>query len=371
VYCFRIKEPGEGGESACLAPSPPSKAYVIERLAVTATQPNQSAPAIAIVIPCYRVSAHILDVISSIPAWVKGIYAVDDCCPERTADILASRCHDPRLRILRHSNNQGVGGATCTGYAAALADGFEVIVKMDGDGQMDPAFLPRLVHPIISRQADFTKGNRLYDLRALRQMPLARRIGNMGLTLLTKAASGSWHISDPTNGYTAIHQSALRLINLDRLSRRYFFESSTLIQLNIIRAVAVDVPIPARYGNEQSSLNIWRALFGFPPRLLRGLGQRVIWRYFIYDISAVTILLMAGGMLTFSGVAFGAYHWVIGALNGQFQSSGTIGIALLLIILGFQMLLQAVLLDVVDKPLAPLGNLLRDEAPTLVSRGPS
>ncbi len=187
-------------------------------------------------------------------------------------------------------------------------------------------------------------------------MPRARRFGNLGLTLLTKAASGFWHISDPTNGYTAVHKSALQLINLDRLSKRYFFETSILIHLNIIRAVAVDVPIPARYGSEQSSLNIWRALVEFPPQLLRGLWQRIIWRYFIYDISAVTILIMAGVIVSVFGVAFGAYHWVVGALNGQFQSSGAIGISMLLIIVGFQMLLQAIVLDVMDKPLFPLAN---------------
>jgi len=236
-------------------------------------------------------------------------------------------------------------------------------VKMDGDGQMDPAFLPRLVNPIMSGLADFTKGNRLYDFRALRQMPRKRRFGNLGLTLLTKAASGFWHISDPTNGYTAIHKSALKLVNLDRLSRRYFFETSLLIHLNIIRAVAVDVPIPAYYGSEQSSLNVWKALIEFPPQLMRGLAQRIIWRYFIYDISAVTILIVAGAVVTSLGVAFGAYHWVVGALNGQFQSSGTVAIAMLLIIVGFQMLLQAIVLDVMDKPVVPLANLLRDGRP--------
>ena len=207
---------------------------------------NLPGTPVAVIIPCYRVSRHILDVIAGIPPWVTGIYAVDDCCPEGTGDLLASQCKDARLRILRHSANQGVGGATCTGYAAALADGFEIMVKMDGDGQMDPNLLPRLVNPITGGLADFTKGNRLFDFKALRQMPRARRFGNLGLTLLTKAASGFWHISDPTNGYTAIHRSALRLINLDRLSRRYFFETSLLIHLNIVRAVAVDVPIPAR-----------------------------------------------------------------------------------------------------------------------------
>jgi hypothetical protein len=288
---------------------------------------------------------------------------VDDCCPEKSGDLLAAQCKDPRLHILRHTTNQGVGGATCTGYAAALAAGFEIMVKMDGDGQMDPQYLPRLVHPIVSGQADFAKGNRFFDFRALRQMPRARRFGNLGLTLLTKAASGFWHISDPTNGYTAVHRSALQLINLDRLSKRYFFETSILIHLNIIRALAMDVPIPASYGSEQSSLNIGKALLEFPPQLLRGLAQRIIWRYFIYDMSAVTILILAGSVLTTLGVAFGAYHWVIGAISGQFQSSGAIGISMLLILVGFQMLLQAIVLDVMDKPLAPLANLFGDGAP--------
>ena len=324
--------------------------------------PSSQSPRIAVVIPCYRVSGQILGVITGIPEWISGIYVVDDACPEKTATVVADRCRDPRVRLLRHAVNQGVGGATCTGYAAALADGFEIVVKMDGDDQMDPSCLQRLVHPIIDGQADFAKGNRFYDLRALRSMPLLRRIGNLGLTLLTKIASGFWHIADPTNGYTAIHHSALRLLNLDRVSRRYFFESSMLINLNIIRAVAVDVPIPARYGAEVSSLNIWRALFGFPPRLLRGFLQRLFWRYFIYDINAVSVLLVAGGVLAAGGTAFGAYRWLLGGIEGRSQSAGTVALALLPIILGFQMLLQALLLDVVEKPLAPISKLLGSDA---------
>lgn len=322
-----------------------------------------SATRIAVVIPCYRVNRHILDVIATIPSWIEGIYAVDDCCPEKTADLLVEQCRDPRLRIIRHTANQGVGGATCSGYQAALQDGFEVVVKMDGDGQMNPDYLMRLVNPLIAGQADYTKGNRFYDFQALRQMPFLRRIGNLGLTLLTKAASGFWHVADPTNGYTAIHRSALQLLNLDRVSGRYFFETSMLIHLNIIRAVATDVPIPARYGDEKSSLSVWRALFGFPPRLLRGFCQRLLWRYFIYDINAVTILFIMGGLLCGGGTVFGLYRWWLGQINDQFQSAGTIALALLPIILGFQMLLQALLLDVVDKPMTPLSNLLKDSVP--------
>jgi len=326
------------------------------------------ASRLAVVIPCFRVSRHILGVIATIPPWIEGIYAVDDCCPEHTADLLAAQCHDPRLRIVRHTINQGVGGATCSGYKAALHDGFDIVVKMDGDGQMNPDYLPRLVNPLIEGKADYTKGNRFYDFRALRQMPLLRRVGNLGLTLLTKGASGFWHVADPTNGYTAIHRSALQLVNLDRVSSRYFFETSMLIHLNIIRAVATDVPIPARYGDEKSSLSIWKALFAFPPRLVRGFFQRLIWRYFIYDINAVTILFVTGGLLFGSGIGFGLYRWWVGQITGQFQSTGTIALSLLPGILGFQMLLQALLLDVVDKPMAPLSNLLKDATPPGSSR---
>jgi len=173
-------------------------------------------------------------------------------------------------------------------------------------------------------------------------------------------ASGHWHVSDPTNGFIAIHRSALMLLNTNNLARRYFFETSLLIQLNIIRAVTMEVPIPARYGPERSSLNIWRSLFGFPPRLAAGLAQRLLWRYFIYDINAVSILLLSGMLTLLGGIGFGLYRWHLGAVVGQVQTTGTVALALLPIIVGFQMLLQALLLDVVDKPPAPLSCRIRD-----------
>jgi len=316
---------------------------------------------VAVVIPCYRVRQHILEVIAGLPDWISGIYIVDDCCPEGSGTFLSETCLDPRLRIIWHTRNQGVGRATCSGYAAAMKDGFSIIVKMDGDNQMDAAYLRRLIQPITEGRADFSKGNRFYDLAALSSMPLVRRIGNLGLTLLTKIASGYWHIADPTNGYTAIHRSALSLLTLESVSRRYFFESSMLIHLNIIRAVAIDVPIPARYGSETSSLSIWRVLFGFPPRLLRGFIQRIFWRYFIYDVNAVSVLLLTGSGLVASGIGFGSYRWYIGVIESNSQSAGTVALALLPIILGFQMLLQAILLDVVEKPTLPICEFLNED----------
>ena len=321
--------------------------------------PSLPKSKIAVVIPCYRVKGQILEVLKGIPSWVDSVFAIDDCCPQLSGKYLEKNCSDSRLTVIYHEANSGVGGATTTGYRAALNDRCEIIIKMDGDDQMDPAYLERLVRPILIGHADFTKGNRFYDLYALRQMPLTRRIGNLGLTLLTKAVSGYWNVADPTNGYTAVHASALSMLSLDRLSNRYFFETSMLVQLNIVRAMAHDVPIPARYGNEESSLSIGRALFGFPPRLMLGFIRRILWRYFIHDLSAVTVLLVAGSILTFFGIGFGSYSWIQGSSEARYQSAGTVALAILPTILGFQMLLQAVMFDVMDRPTIPLHKLLQ------------
>ncbi len=330
-----------------------------------------SRETIAVIIPCYRVSRHVLAVLRGLPPWVDAIYCVDDACPEHSGERIRAEFSDPRLHLLFHERNQGVGGAMVTGYAAALADGHGIIVKMDGDGQMDASYLPRLLNPILAGQADFTKGNRLFDLHALKQMPLVRRIGNIGLTLLTKIASGHWQISDPTNGFIAVHRTALQMLNMRKLSRRYFFETSMLIQLNIIRAVAMEVPMPARYGTESSSLNVWRSLLGFPPKLGLGLLRRLLWRYFIYDVNAVTILLLIGTLTLAGGTAFGLYRWHLGLVEGHAQTTGTVALALLPVIVGFQMLLQALLLDVVDRPLTPLSTRLRDDDAACVEAGSS
>ena len=189
-------------------------------------------------------------------------------------------------------------------------------------------------------------------------MPFIRRVGNLGLTLLTKAASGYWNISDPTNGYLAVRKDALALVNLHLLDRRYFFEISLLIQLNVIRALAVDIPIPAKYDDEQSSLSPLKILFSFPGKLLRGLIHRVWWRYFIYDINIVTIFLVTGILFFVGGGIFGAWRWGLNTTHEVHQSAGTVALAMLPMILGFQMLLQAVVLDTLQQPERPLSDKL-------------
>ena len=313
---------------------------------------------IAIVIPCYRVRDKIVDVVAAILPAADAVVVVDDCCPEKSGEFLLKNCADPKLTVLFHEKNQGVGGAMITGFKAALEAGAEIVVKMDGDGQMDARYLPRLMAPLIAGQADFAKGNRFYDLRALRSMPRVRRFGNFGLTLLSKAASGFWHVSDPTNGFFALRSNALQLLNFHLLDARYFFEISLLIQLNVVRAIAIDVPIPAKYADENSSLSTWRALCSFPAKLTGGLIHRIWWRYFIYDVNIVTIFLLTGSALFFGGGIFGAWRWGQNWHFGREQSAGTVALAMLPMILGFQMLLQAVVLDMIDKPGRPVSDTL-------------
>ena len=318
-------------------------------------------PKVAVVLPCFRVKEKIVGVVESLLSRVDYVIAVDDKCPEQSGAWLRENCQHPALTILFHEVNQGVGGAMITGYEAALKTDADIIVKMDGDGQMDARFLPRLIAPLVEGKADFAKGNRFFDLQALRAMPAMRRVGNFGLTLLTKATSGFWHVSDPTNGYFALRRGALGLVNFHLLDRRYFFEISLLVQLNVVRAVAVDVPIPALYADENSSLNPMKILVEFPSKLLGGFLHRIWWRYFIYDVNIVSVFLAVGLPLFVGGAIFGIWRWSANVEEGINQSAGTVALAMLPMLLGFQLLLQAMVLDVMDKPDEPVSEIMKYE----------
>jgi hypothetical protein len=264
-----------------------------------------------------------------------------------------------------HEANQGVGGATVTGMMAAIQDGADVIVKCDADGQMDPADIPDLVQPIANGSADHVKGSRYHHARELGAMPRARLLGNIGLTFLTKLCSGYWNVLDPVNGFFATRADVLGRIQLGKLSRRYFFESDLLIRLNIIEARVADMPQPARYGGEQSSLSLTRALFEFPWHLLGGLGRRIFWRYLFYDVSPVAAFGIVGLLLATFGVLFGSWQWVAHASQGIATPLGTIMLAAAPLTLGFQLLLQAVILDIANTPRAsvPTSALIPSSRP--------
>ena len=237
--------------------------------------PDENCPLIAVVIPAFRVADHIISVVESIPRFVDRIYLIDDACPNQSGKIVEQTCTDSRIRVLYHLENQGVGGATMTGYLAAIEDGMEVIVKIDGDGQMDASLIAEFVMPILSGEADYTKGNRFFNLEELRAMPGIRLFGNAALSFLSKFSTGYWNLFDPTNGYTAIHADVAKLLPFEKISRRYFFESDMLFRLNTIRAVAVDIPMSAIYGDEISNLKVSRVMGEFFVKHVRNFFKRI------------------------------------------------------------------------------------------------
>jgi dolichol-phosphate mannosyltransferase len=312
------------------------------------------APRIAVVIPCYRVSRQVLGVIAKIGPEVERIYAVDDACPELTAALIDRDCADPRVRVLRHAENQGVGGAMITGYEAALADGAEIVVKIDGDGQMDPVLVSRFTRPIAMGRADYTKGNRFYDLEDLRGMPRMRLFGNAVLSLVNKFASGYWDVMDPTNGYTAIHRTALAALPLNKLDRRYFFESDILFRLYTIRAVVHDVPIPSTYRDESSNLRIGRVALAFPFKYLRATVKRIFYAYFLRDFNAGTLQLCLGVLVGGAGAVYGLVKWAQSNASGVPATAGAVMLAALPVLAGIQFLLGALHYDIQSVPRDPL-----------------
>lgn len=309
---------------------------------------------IAVVIPCYQVKEQILSTIARIGREVDVIYAIDDCCPQGTGEYIQANVKDSRVRVIYHSRNQGVGGATMTGYRYALKEGATVIVKIDGDGQMDPKLIPRFVRPILTKRADYTKGNRFYHPEDLVNMPLLRMVGNAGLSFLTKLSSGYWHLFDPTNGYTAIHARVLELLPLDKISRDFFFESDLLFRLNIIRAVVMDIPMTSCYGDEVSNLKIFKVIIPF----LRGHGcnfiKRIVYNYYLRNFSIASLELLLGMAFLMFGIIFGSIAWWNSAVSGQTATAGTVMLAALPVILGVQLLLSFINYDIASNPRIPL-----------------
>jgi dolichol-phosphate mannosyltransferase len=309
---------------------------------------------VAAVIPAYRVSERIVAVVQAIPPGVEAVYVVDDACPERSGERVRESVRDPRVRVLSNPENRGVGGATLAGIEHALADGADIVVKLDGDGQMDPGDIPILLEPILCGEADVAKGNRFWDPEGVAAMPAVRLAGNAALSFLAKFSTGYWNVFDPTNGFVAASRVALERVPLGKLSRRYFFESDLLFRLYVARAVVEDVALPARYGGETSSLRVSRAVPEFLYKHLRNLVKRLFYCYFLRDFSVASLELVLGGLLLAWGAGFGAFAWIRGEVNAQPATAGTVMLAGLPVILGVQLLVGFLQFDFQNVPKRPL-----------------
>jgi glycosyltransferase involved in cell wall biosynthesis len=310
--------------------------------------PTQARPTrravVAVVIPTYRAAGSVANVVAGALEVADFAVVVDDACPDRSG-----ACVEPSSRVIvvTHERNLGVGGATKTGIAAALRAGADYVVKLDADGQMDPAYVPDIIALLEQdREIDMVKGNRFADPQTMRRMPIVRLIGNSILTLLIKFSSGYWTIVDPTNGYIAVRASALRETDLGALANRYFFEIDLLCSFGLRRLVVAELKMPAIYGGERSSLSIPHVLLSFPLRLLSRFVRRIVLNYFVVEINVGSLCGAIGLPMFVFAVAFGAHEWGVSVASGIPRPTGTVILALLLFMIGFQLSLQALLYDV-------------------------
>jgi glycosyltransferase involved in cell wall biosynthesis len=318
---------------------------ISERAADARAETAERRPTVAIVIPAYRARATLRTVVERSLAVADVVVVVDDACPDRCGDLVDGM--DDRVRVLRHPENRGVGGASKTGVAEAMRLGVDYVVKVDADDQMDVAYVPEMV-TILERNpdVDLVKGNRFADAGTLQTMPLARLIGNAGLTLLVKFSSGYWTLVDPTNGFVALRVDALRALDLARLADRYFFEIDLLCSFGLRRRTIAELEMPAIYGDERSSLSIGRVLLSFPPKLAWRFLRRLVVNYLIVELNVASLCGLIGLPLLAFALIFGGHEWIVAARSGVSRPAGTVVLALLLFMTGFQLTLQALLYDV-------------------------
>jgi glycosyltransferase involved in cell wall biosynthesis len=321
---------------------------------------------IAVVIPCYRVRDHILQVLSKVGKCVRAIYVVDDKCPENTGHFVSERTDDPRVSVIFNEVNQGVGGAVMKGIAAALRDGMEIVVKIDGDGQMDPVYIRHFVTPIVQGKADLTKGNRFFYLEDIKAMPAIRLFGNAALSFLAKASTGYWNIFDPTNGYIAVDARLLKVLPLNKIDKRYFFETDLLFRVGLMRAKVLDIPMQAHYAGQTSNLKIHREMVRFIGLHLLNLTKRICYSYLLRDFNVASLELLTGLVLTGFGIIFGLAHW-----RGEEPAvPGTVMISALPLLAGIMLLLSFVNFDVQQVPREAISSRLEALEHSTENRNP-
>jgi hypothetical protein len=307
---------------------------------------------IAIVIPYYNASNQILRVIAKIPNYIHTVIIVDD----KSKELLPKKKINETINkstncvFLENEINLGVGGATKHGFSYAIKNNIDIIIKVDADDQMDLKYLPELIQPLVDNKSTVSKGNRFRDTNALKSMPKGRKIGNLALSFLTKIATGYWHNFDPTNGFLAIKTGVLKKINFSNLSNRYYFETSLLSEFYFQNAIISDIAMPAIYGDEKSNMNTSKMLIVFSKNLTITFFKRIIKKYFLYDFNIGSVYIFFGFPLLLFGIIYGVFNWVYYGKQDILTPTGTIMITTLSIIIGFQLILQAIQFDILNAP---------------------
>lgn len=303
---------------------------------------------IAVVVPCHNEEKLIAKVIDTMPNFVDKIYIIDDCSTDNTVQVVSdhiSQEKSKRTELIQHTYNQGVGGAIATGYKAALADDIEVTAVMAGDAQMDPDELEDIVAPVIRKECDYTKGNRLFSGDAWNIIPRVRYLGNSMLSLFTKIASGYWHIADSQSGYTAISLKALKTINWDEMYKRYGQPNDLLVRLNIFNFRVKDVPITPVYGiGEKSGIKPIRMIPKLWWLLFKLFWYRMLQKYIIRDFHPLIFFYASASFLIPAGMLLGFYLIIARLIIGPVAETSALFSAFLLL-MGMQFLFFGMWMD--------------------------
>lgn len=302
---------------------------------------------LAIVIPAYQCKSTIDKTIEGVIDKAHLLIIVNDASTDKTLESVR-KWESNKVIVVSHQKNLGVGGAMKTGIQEALRRGAQIIVKMDGDNQMDPAYLDCLIKPLLEDRADCAKGTRWVYGISRKEIPKPRLFGNTLLSLLTRFASGYWNVTDPNNGYLTWTAKILNKIDWNQIHNGYFFESSMLVQLNLLNARIIDVPMKPIYQGEKSTIILWKIIpdFGFN-LIIQGI-KRWWYKYFLYDMNAISIFLLFGFILVSFGSVFGGYQWWWHATRNIVTPTGTVMISILPLLIGIILLIQALVLDITE-----------------------
>lgn len=271
---------------------------------------------IGVVVPCFNEEKQIGKVLESMPEYVDKIVVVDDCSRDNTLKVVKKidSKNTDKIHIIEHTKNKGVGSAISSGYIWCRENKIDIAVVMAGDGQMDPIDLDALLDPIAEGVADYAKGNRLITGEAFEKIPFVRYFGNSVLTLMTKAASGYWHVTDSQSGYTALGKRALHLLPLENIFPRYGMPNDFLVTLNIYDMKVVDIPINPLYGiGEKSNMVIHFAIPSILYLMIRLFIKRMVRKYIIRDFHPLIFFYLTGFILTLVAIPLTArilYLWL-------------------------------------------------------------
>jgi glycosyltransferase involved in cell wall biosynthesis len=286
---------------------------------------------VAVVVPAHDEEGLIGDTLAGIPEFVDRVFVVDDDSRDGTASR-AQASGDGRVEVITHAQNEGVGAAIVTGYRRALTEGIDITCVMAADGQMDPADLETIAGSVARGEVDYAKANRLFTGQAWELMPRHRYLGNAVLSMLTKIASGYWHVADSQSGYTAISREMLEQLDLHRIYPRYGFPNDMLVHLNVWNARVRDIPSRPIYGvGERSEIRLWRVVPTIAWLLLKGFFWRLREKYVIRDFHPLVFFYALGILLTVTGLVLGLVETVLRFLGNELTTPTMILVALLLI----------------------------------------